>query len=92
MSDRQRLHAQVYGRVQGVSFRYYTTLTAEQLDVTGWVRNRPDGSVEVVAEGTRAQLDRLMTFLNTGPSGARVSEVQAEWLEASGEFSRFEVR
>jgi acylphosphatase len=92
MSDQQRLHAHIYGRVQGVSFRYYTTLTAEQLSLTGWVRNRPDGSVEVLAEGTRTQLDRLMSFLSSGPSGAHVTDVQTEWLAASGEFAGFEVR
>jgi hypothetical protein len=53
MSDKQRVEATVYGRVQGVSFRYYTQQKARQLGLTGWVANHPDGSVRLVAEGPR---------------------------------------
>jgi acylphosphatase len=88
----QRLHAIIDGRVQGVSFRYYTTQYARSLDsVTGWVRNLPDGSVEVTAEGPRPQLDRLLAFLNHGPAGARVESVTATWHAATGEFDDFTV-
>ncbi len=87
-----RLHAHVYGRVQGVNFRYYTQKEADALGLTGWVANRFDGSVEVVAEGEKATLQRLLTFLHRGPPSARVDRVQAEWTEATGEFHRFRVR
>jgi acylphosphatase len=87
----QRLHAQVSGRVQGVNFRYYTRLTAKETGLTGWVRNRSDGTVEVVAEGTRQQLEKLLQFLNVGPASARVSQVQADWLSATGEFVDFQI-
>ncbi|NJL92227.1 MAG: acylphosphatase [Anaerolineae bacterium] len=62
----ERLHALVHGRVQGVSFRATTQQTAQQLNLTGWVRNRPDGTVEVLAEGPRAALERLLTFAGRG--------------------------
>jgi acylphosphatase len=90
MSDaNQRFHAIVQGHVQGVSFRYYTVATARTLDLTGWVRNRPDGAVEVVAEGPKVQLDSLLVFLRRGPPEARVTKVDVEWLPASGEFEMF---
>lgn len=91
MEDRTRLHAIVRGIVQGVNFRYYTRREAQRLLVTGWVRNLPDGTVEVTAEGSRAQLERLLDFLRVGPPMARVTGVEATWLPASGEFTTFEI-
>lgn len=92
MTDSQeRLHAQVFGYVQGVNFRYYTRLTARDIGLTGWVRNRSDGTVEVIAEGKRQQLEKLLRYLNTGPSSARVSQVQTDWLSATGEFADFQI-
>ncbi|MFC1465125.1 MAG: acylphosphatase [Candidatus Brachytrichaceae bacterium NZ_4S206] len=92
MEDRTRLHAIVRGIVQGVNFRYYTRREAQRLLLTGWVRNRPDGAVEVVAEGPRVQLDRLLDFLHTGPPMAHVTGVEATWQPATGEFTAFEIR
>lgn len=89
--NHQRLHAKVFGRVQGVNFRFYTRLTAAQIGVTGWVRNRVDGSVEVVAEGTPRQLETLIQFLNTGPQSASVSRVEIDWLAATDEFADFQI-
>jgi acylphosphatase len=89
---KQHLHAIVTGRVQGVSFRYYTVQAAREIGVTGWVRNLPDGrQVEVVAEGTRAQLDRLVDFLHDGSPAARVQSVQADWHPATEAYQMFEV-
>ncbi len=87
----QRLHAVVRGHVQGVSFRYYTQAAAQRLGLTGWVRNLPDGAVEVTAEGPPAALNELLTFLQRGPAAARVAEVQPQWSPARGEFSLFEI-
>jgi acylphosphatase len=87
-----RLQASVYGRVQGVNFRYYTQREAVALGVTGWVANHPDRSVRVVAEGQKETLQKLLAFLHRGPSSARVERVQANWTEATGEFKRFSVR
>ena len=93
MSDNhEQLHAIVHGRVQGVSFRYYTVERAESLGLTGWVRNLSDGTVEVVAEGTRANLEHLLAFLRRGPSGAQVKQVDVAWGAAGGQFSTFSVR
>lgn len=87
-----RLHAIVEGRVQGVSFRYFVMEQAHFLGVNGWVRNRMDGSVEVMAESTRAQLELLLQELRKGPSAAYVTDVQEEWVEGTGEFTTFWIR
>ena len=90
--EHEQLHAVVHGRVQGVNFRYYTVREATTLGLTGWVRNRRDGTVEVLAEGPRAQLDRLHRFLRHGPPSALVTGVEASWGLASGDYHTFEVR
>ncbi|MFN4294748.1 MAG: acylphosphatase [Thermoflexales bacterium] len=92
MEDRTRLHAIVRGVVQGVNFRYATRREAQRLLLTGWVRNRPDGAVEVIAEGPHEQLERLLDFLRSGPPTARVTGVEATWQPATGEFAAFEIR
>lgn len=90
-ASKERLHARISGHVQGVNFRYYTRQTAQEIGVTGWVRNRVDGTVEVLAEGSRAELEALLRFLSVGPSSARVSEVQTNWLSATGEYADFQI-
>jgi acylphosphatase len=69
------LHVVVQGRVQGVGFRWYVREQARLLGVRGWVRNRPDGSVEVAADGKPEALQSLRAWLNTGPPGANVTGV-----------------
>ncbi len=88
----QRLHAIISGRVQGVNFRYYTMLAAGEYGVTGWVRNRIEGTVEVTAEGPRPKLERLLRFLHRGPTNARVEDIEVEWSAATGEFDGFNIR
>lgn len=90
--DLSRLHARIEGRVQGVGFRYFVLETAQTLGATGWVRNRWDDSVEVLAEGEREPLERLLDALRRGPRMAYVSHVQLEWGEGQGEFAGFSVR
>jgi len=87
----ERLHAIVHGRVQGVSFRFYTRDEADALGLTGWVANQDDGSVEVVAEGPRAMLDRLAAWLQHGPPAARVTNVQINFLPPTDQFDRFTI-
>ena len=87
-----RLRAVAYGLVQGVGFRYYIHARARTLDVTGFVRNLPDGSVELVAEGQRPALEELLRAMQRGPLGARVTNVTAEWLPYTGQFQRFDIR
>ena len=86
------VHIIVRGRVQGVSFRYYTLLRANELGVVGWVRNLPDGTVEVLAEGSQKQLDQLTSYLNTGPIGARVVAIMSNLQLATGQFTDFIIR
>lgn len=88
----KRLHATVYGLVQGVGFRYFTLWQASDIGVTGYVRNLANGAVEVVAEGTQTQLEKLLKKLQQGPPAARVERVIAHWEDARGEFDRFGVR
>jgi len=85
----QRLHAFVLGRVQGVGFRYFVMEVAQPRSLTGWVRNRFDGRVEVLAEGPYEALNELLNQLRLGPRSAFVSNVDYEWLPATGEFRRF---
>lgn len=87
-----RLHAQIHGLVQGVNFRWYTQRRAQDLGVHGWVHNLPDGSVEVLAEGTRGELEALLEWLRVGPTSAAVESVDAQWSASVGEFQRFEIR
>ena len=91
-NEKQRLHASISGRVQGVGFRAFTANQANRLGLTGWVRNRYDGSVETVAEGDRDTLESFLRQLRNGPGPAYVDEVDVEWLPATGEFSRFQMR
>jgi len=86
-----RLHALVHGYVQGVNFRWYTRQQANHLGLSGYVRNRADGSVEVVAEGPRESLEQLIAWLHQGPSLASVERVDVSWEELTREFSSFEV-
>jgi acylphosphatase len=88
----KRLEAVVHGYVHGVSFRYYTLREAAMRSLTGWVANRPDGTVCVVAEGSEADLRAFRAFLSHGSPAADVSHVEESWLEASGEFPGFTVR
>jgi acylphosphatase len=88
----QRLHARVTGRVQGVGFRYYVVTEAAGLDLTGWVRNRRDGSVEVMAEGQKGKLTALVQALKRGSRSSIVNDVFTEWLDATGEFQSFSAR
>ncbi|HET8537331.1 MAG TPA: acylphosphatase [Solirubrobacteraceae bacterium] len=92
MAEFERLLALVVGRVQGVGFRWWTQRQAEQLGLTGWVRNAEnERSVEVVAEGGSRELDTFEQRLRHGPHGARVERVDARREPASGEYRRFEI-
>lgn len=91
-SQDKRLHARVIGRVQGVGFRYYVMGVAGEIGLRGWVRNRWDGSVEVVAEGKKEKLSELLRALQRGSISSVVTEVKEHWLENTGEFNGFSVR
>lgn len=91
--DTVTLHATVSGRVQGVGFRQFVQHTASKRDLSGWVRNRPDGqTVEVMAEGTKAEIDRLIEELRSGPPGARVDKLDVAWSEPIELPNPFQIR
>ncbi len=87
-----RATVRIKGRVQGVSFRYHTSRTAERHQVTGWVRNLPDGSVEAHFEGRESDVRQVVEWCRQGPASARVNQFDIDWEEGGGEFSGFEVR
>lgn len=84
----QRLR--IHGRVQGVWYRESMRREAERLNVAGWVRNAPDGSVEAVVQGSAAAVDALIQWARSGPPLARVERIELD--EAHGQFSGFEKR
>lgn len=86
-----RVHLIVTGRVQGVGFRYACQEIAEQLGVTGWVRNRWNGAVEIVAEGEEDAVTRMLDWCRQGPSGARVNRCDVTREPPTGEFKSFEI-
>ncbi|TMH41782.1 MAG: acylphosphatase [Betaproteobacteria bacterium] len=80
----------ISGRVQGVGFRYSMVEEAERLHVTGWVRNRRDGTVEAVVDGAAAAVDAILSWARRGPRGAHVTDVEVAEIPES--FERFELR
>jgi acylphosphatase len=90
VSETLRLHALITGRVQGVGFRYFVLRQAQQLGLSGYVRNA-GRQVEVVAEGAPRQLQALLVQLSLGPPAARVDNVQHSLAQANGGFNDFQV-
>ncbi len=88
----KRLHLYVSGLVQGVFFRARTCDQARALGLSGWVRNREDGRVEIMAEGDDATLAQFLTGCHRGPTLARVTAVDVHEEPASGEFPDFAIR
>lgn len=87
----KRAHIFIEGRVQGVGFRHFTKIHAEEIGILGWVKNLPDGRVEAVLEGPLDHLREMVDYLEQGPGAGRVDELDVEIEEATGEFSDFEV-
>jgi acylphosphatase len=87
----KRIHLVVHGRVQGVYFRATAQREARQHGLSGWVKNRTDGSVEIVAEGEEDDVKDFLTWAQTGPSTARVDDVDVRWRSYTGEFTDFRI-
>jgi len=93
MADLASVRVIVYGYVQGVFFRAFTSRRATELGLTGYVRNLPDGeAVEVLAEGERKQLEELIDSLKVGPPAAKVDKVVTNWSEYTASYPRFSIR
>jgi len=91
-TDLASVHAIVYGYVQGVFFRAFVSRRADELSLTGYVRNLPNEAVEVRAEGERKQLEKLISHLKAGPPAAKVERVVTNWSEYTGKYSDFSIR
>ena len=87
----KRIHLVVRGRVQGVYFRASAKREARQLGLTGWVKNRNDGAVELLAEGEEDQVKDFLAWAQHGPSTARVDKVETRWRSYTGEYAKFQI-
>ncbi len=86
-----RLHVYFSGHVQGVGFRYSVKQLSLEFDVTGWVKNLPDGRVELVAEGERNELETFQAAIPDAGLRRFIRETQSHWSEGTGEFRGFEI-
>lgn len=91
MENKARAHIIVTGIVQGVFFRVETKRAAERIGVTGWVRNRPEGTVEAVFEGDREKVEAAVDWCRKGPPSGRVEDVRVTWEPFQGEGSGFDI-
>ena len=91
MAETVSLRAILRGRVQGVFMRSYVQARADHLDLTGFVRNLADGTVEVWAEGERGQMEKFAEFLYVGSPSARVDAVDTVWGDATGRYTDFRI-
>ncbi len=89
--DKKRLHLIIQGKVQGVFFRASTKEKACELGLRGCVRNKEDGTVEVIAEGDKTQLQKLADWCHIGPDHSIVDRVQIDWLPYITEFEEFTI-
>ncbi|MEE9543024.1 MAG: acylphosphatase [Thermodesulfobacteriota bacterium] len=89
--DKLRAHIIIVGQVQGVFFRSSTQDEAASRGVFGWVRNNPDSTVEALFEGPEDQVKEMLQWCENGPSEARVTEVNINYEEVTGEFSDFKI-
>ena len=91
MENKVRAHVIISGRVQGVCFRMETQRAAKRIGVSGWVKNRFDGTVEAVFEGDKKQVDQIIKWCRKGPSLSVVSNLEIDWESFSGEFRDFDI-
>lgn len=91
MENNVRVHIWVQGRVQGVGFRAFVADSAQAIGVTGWVRNVGWDTVEAIAEGDQARVDRFIQVVKTGPSASRVDESRLEEETYRAEFTGFDI-
>ena len=91
MEEKARVHLIISGRVQGVCFRAETQRAAKTFGVSGWVRNKPDGTVEAIAQGAKTDVISLINWCKTGPPLSDVEKVDVTWQACHGESSEFDI-
>ena len=91
MNKDERAHVFIEGRVQGINYRWWTKKTADNLGLTGWVRNLTDGRVEAVFEGPKTNVSEMIKKCKSGPMLAGVKHIDVSWEKATGEFKGFEI-
>ncbi|RTZ96727.1 MAG: acylphosphatase [Deltaproteobacteria bacterium] len=91
MDEQAGARVVISGKVQGVFFRVETQRAARQFNITGWVRNRSDGTVEALLEGTREDVGSLISWCHKGAPRSRVDRVDVEWKPHTGKFVRFDI-
>jgi acylphosphatase len=89
--ERVRAHVFISGNVQGVNFRTHTRDQAKRVGVEGWVRNLSDGRVEAVFEGSRAAVQRMISWCYSGPPAAQVEHVEVEWEDVTNREGPFSI-
>jgi len=89
--NNERLHAIVQGFVQGVGFRFFVYRAGQDLRLHGWVRNRINGSVEILADGPKKKLDAFLKNVRKGPQMAQVVKVDIEWQKSKNDLSPFTI-
>ncbi len=87
-----RAHLIISGRVQGVFYRAFTEDVAQLLGLKGWVKNRSDGSVEAVFEGSKDEIEKAISQCHKGPPASKVASIDVKWEDFKGEFESFSVR
>ncbi|OLS25427.1 MAG: Acylphosphatase [Candidatus Heimdallarchaeota archaeon LC_2] len=92
MSEEKRVKLVIFGIVQGVFYRTSAIKEAKMLTIVGWIKNRSDSSVECIAEGTRSNLEKFISWCKNGPPHAKVERIDVEWLEPTNEFTNFEIK
>jgi acylphosphatase len=91
MLENARVFINIYGQVQGVFFRSETQKKAVELGLTGWVKNNFDGSVEILAEGEKDSLEKIVEWCYEGSDRAKVEKIDYNWLDYMGEFNDFKI-
>jgi len=85
------VNIKITGKVQGVGFRYFVLRQAQELGITGWVSNKPNGDVEALVQGEKADLEQFVAKVKEGPSFSRVEDVSLNWLNKAEQYFGFEI-
>ena len=88
----RRVRLLVLGQVQGVSFRAESQRKAKEFSLAGWVRNLPDGRVEITAEGEKENIEKFIEWIKQSPALSKVSNIKSEWQDYIGEFNNFNIK